>query len=74
MIRAGLQGSGLFTDISEHKRAEAMLRESEERFRMADSAPVITWVSGADKFIPFQKSLAGLHRPGNRTRTRGRVG
>ena len=36
-------------DVSEHKRVIAALRESEERFRvMADSAPVMLWVSGVD--------------------------
>ena len=45
--QAGLLG--LFSDITERKKAEAMLRESEERFRnMADSASVMIWMTGRD--------------------------
>ncbi len=41
---------GLFSDVSERKRSEALLRESEKRFRLlVDVAPVMVWVAGQDK-------------------------
>jgi PAS domain S-box-containing protein len=41
-------------DVTERTQARAALRESEERFRMmADSAPVMIWVSGPNKRMTF---------------------
>jgi PAS domain S-box-containing protein len=41
---------GLLLQRASRRRATVALRESEERFRlMADTAPVMVWVSGADK-------------------------
>jgi PAS domain S-box-containing protein len=40
--------------VEERRRQEAVLRESEERFRlMADSAPTLVWMSGTDKLCTF---------------------
>jgi len=42
--------SGFIRDITGRNRAEAALRESEQRFRStANSAPVLIWMSGHDK-------------------------
>ena len=44
------RGAGVNFDITRRRQAEESLRESEERFRnMADNAPVMIWISGADK-------------------------
>jgi diguanylate cyclase (GGDEF)-like protein/PAS domain S-box-containing protein len=45
---------GFITDVTERKRATSLLLESEARFRtMADSAPVMIWISRPDKFFHY---------------------
>lgn len=49
---AGFVGVGY--DVTEQRRAEDLLRESEHRFRtLADSAPILMWISGRDNRREF---------------------
>src|SRR5262245_1746074 len=42
------------TDVTERRRSEMVLRESESRFRlMADTAPVMVWMCGPDKCCTY---------------------
>src|SRR4029077_12861157 len=48
-------------ELTQRIRAEHALRESEERFRhIADSAPVIIWVSGPDGANTFYNKQASV--------------
>ncbi|QJR35949.1 PAS domain S-box protein [Gemmatimonas groenlandica] len=45
-----LRFDGVTMDVTDQKRFDAALRESEQRFRVvADAAPVLIWLSGTDK-------------------------
>jgi PAS domain S-box-containing protein len=48
----GLRGT--VQDITERRRAEEAIRESEQRFRLvANKAPVMIWMSGTDKLCTY---------------------
>ena len=50
----GVRRMGVVLDITDRKNMEEDLRESEERFRMmANTAPVMIWMSGPDKLCTF---------------------
>ncbi len=49
-----ISANGTLIDVTERRRSEQTLRESEERFRtMADSAPVLIWLSDRAGHIIF---------------------
>jgi len=61
----GIRLLGISMDVTAQKQAQDALRESEARFRtMANTAPVMIWMSGLDKLCTFfNKGLARLYWP-----------
>jgi len=57
--------SKIVRDITERRRVESALRESEERFcNMANSAPVLIWISGTNKLCSwFNKPWLPIKTP-----------
>jgi PAS domain S-box-containing protein len=54
IIAQALLIAGLLWQRARKRKAEAVLRESEERFRvMADTAPALIWMSGIDKLCTY---------------------
>ena len=50
----GIRLLGVSMDVTAQKQAQDVLRESEARFRtLADTAPVMIWMSGTDKLCTF---------------------
>ena len=44
----------VFRDVTEREKTDLALKEAEQRFRnMADTAPVLIWMSGTDKLFSY---------------------